>query len=174
MSLDDGLERVGEQLLERIAEYGFTYTGVFDHLGLESPFVHTIGLPAHIGHPELVMCGLRSYETMIGVIASVVDLLGTSARLEGRVVGALRQEVPVWVASVPRETVEEQLSWACWWREEHHDGEPATAKQIIIPGPRGLFPWEPGCEPGYGRAQARMLPEIVVREPTLASAGGGL
>jgi hypothetical protein len=173
MNPDDDLERLGKQLLARIAEYGFTYTGVFDHAGVESPFLYTIGLPAHIGRPELVMCGLRSYETMIGIIASVVDLLRASPELEGRVVGALQRDVPVWVTAVPSPAVEEHLCWAQWWREEHHDGEPATAKQIIIPGPRGLFPWEPGCEPGYGRAQARMLPEILVREPALASARGG-
>jgi hypothetical protein len=108
---------------------------------------------------------------MIGTIASVVDLLRTNPALEGRVLGALQHDVPVWVATVPGSAVEEHLCWAHWWREEHHDGEPATAKQIIIPGPRGLFPWEPGCEPGYGRGQARMLPEILVREPALARTG---
>lgn len=166
MSTRPRIERLRRVLLARIAEYVYTNQGVLDPAGAEPPFTYTIGLPAHIGHPELVICGIPS-ESAIGVIAAVVSLLRTTPALEGRVTGALERDMPLWIASVPRPMTEKYLTGAAWWREEHYDGQPATAQQVIIPDKAALFPWQPGCEPGYGRAQSLLLPELPIRQPEL-------
>jgi hypothetical protein len=48
-------------------------------------------------------------------------------------------------------------------------------KQIIVCDPTCRFPWEQGCQPGYGRGQSLLLPQITVREPrtTVTDQQGG-
>jgi hypothetical protein len=166
---DDRIARVRELLLTRIARYGYTMTQVIGVGGSRrATYTYTLGLPHHMGHPELAVCGIGP-EKAIDVITSVVELLQETPALEGRVVGALERDMPLWIAPLPDDAVAAHLGAAGWWRREHHDGEPATAKQVVICDPAGRFPWEPGCEAGYGRMQSLLLPEIAVREPRAAA-----
>jgi hypothetical protein len=173
MSADPRIERLRRVLLARISTYGYTHQGVLGAAASgKETFTYTIGLPAHIGHPELAVCGVAS-EKVIPVIGAVVEVLRSTPTLEGCVTGALEGDMPLWIATLPADVVAEHLGGACWWRREHHDGQPATAKQVIVPDPAGLFPWEPGCEAGYGRMQSLLLPEIAVRKPGGETAHGG-
>lgn len=166
MSVDPRIERLRRVLLARIASYGYTHQGVLGAApsGRET-YTYTIGLPAHIGHPELVVCGVAS-ENAVTVIGAVVELLRSTPNLDGRVTGALKHDMPLWIAPVPEHVVATHLGGACWWRREHHDAQPASAKQIIIPDRAGLFPWEPGCEASYASMQSLLLAEVAVREPS--------
>ena len=165
MSADPRIERLRRVLLSRIASYGYTHQGVLGAAasGRET-YTYTIGLPAHIGHPELAVCGVASQDA-IPVIGAVVEVLRSTPDLQGRVTGALAQGMPLWIAPVPDDVVAAPLGGACWWRHEHHDGQAAAAKQIIIPDPAGLFPWEPGCQAGYGSMQSLLLAQITAAEP---------
>jgi hypothetical protein len=40
----------------------------------------------------------------------------TARALEGRVTGALKGDMPLWIARFPDATVASQLGAACWWR----------------------------------------------------------
>jgi hypothetical protein len=164
---DDRTQKLRRLLLARIAQHGFTFQQVIG----AGDYTHTLGLPEHIGHPELVVCGVRA-QPAIRVIHAVVEQLRATPSLEGRVIGALRDDLPVWIATLPDETVAEHLDSAMWWRERHDD-QPATAKQIIICDPAGKFPWESGCQPHYGRLQALLMPEVAVREPHRAASDIG-
>jgi hypothetical protein len=63
--------------------------------------------------------------------------------------------------------VDSYLGLADWWRRDYHDGVSAAAKQIIVCDPAGRFPWERGCQLGYGTGQSLLLPQIKVREPSI-------
>jgi hypothetical protein len=165
---DDEAERRRGLLLTRIALYGYTMVEIYGADQSSGPsYAYTLGLPREIGHPELAVCGLSSIAS-IELVTSVVALLHDAPRLEGRIATPKRRG-PLWIAPLPPNSVESRLGLAGWWRREHHDGEPATAKQIIVGDPTGRFPWQPGCRPGHGREQALLLPKITEREPTTVS-----
>jgi hypothetical protein len=165
----DPASQIRRELLARISRNGYTMQQVIGAGRGDETFLFTVGLPAHLGHPELVICGIDQH-TSIDVIEGVVDLLRTTPQAEGRIVGALEGDVPLWLTPLPTAIADQNLVAARWWRREHHDGEPPAATQIIIPDPEGLFPWQPGCTPEYARHQALLLPEVAVREPGLAEA----
>ena len=118
-------------------------------------YSYTLGLPLHIGYPELVICGFGP-RTAMNVVTAVVALLHETPVLEGRVAVPGRR-APLWVTPLPEETVASYLWGAGWWRREHHDSQSAAAKQVVLSDAKGRFPWEPGCEPGYGRIQSLLL-----------------
>ena len=123
----DEVGRTRELLLTRIALYGYTMTQVIPTREWSGPaYTYTIGLPQHIGHPELAVCGL-SPKASIRVITSVVGLLEETPEAEGRVVGAFANDVPYWIAPIPDRMVDSYLGLAEWWRRDHHDG--ATARR---------------------------------------------
>jgi len=158
-------------LLARIASHA--HQGVLGAAASgRDTYTYRIVLPAHIGHPELAVCGVASTKAT-PVIGAVVDVLRSTPSLEGRVTGALEGDMPLWIAPLPVDVVATHLGGACWWRREHHDRQPASARQIIVPDPAGLFPWEPGCEAGYGLMQSLLLSEVAVREPCSTTARGG-
>ncbi len=164
MGIDPRVERARRVLLARIASYGYTH---FSAVG-GVIYTYTVGLPAYARHPELVVCGVPPDEA-IPILGDVVRLLTDSARaLDGRVMGLLEDDMPLWVAPIPEATVASQLSAASWWRKEHHDGKPAAAKQIVIPDAARRFPWQAGCDPDLRALQSLLLPEIAVREPDVA------
>lgn len=161
---DDPFDRLRHEMLSRIARLGYTMQQASCLPGGET-YIYTIGLPASLGHPELVVCGLDR-RTSVDVIEGVVDLLRAGRTLEGEVLGALEVGVPLWLTPLPAAVAYAHLDTARWWRREHYDGELSpAAKQVIIPDPAGRFPWQPGCQPDYGRDQALLLPEVAVREP---------
>ncbi len=162
---DQEAERRRSLLLTRIALYGYTMVEIYGADEASSPtYAYTLGLPGEMGHPELAVCGLSSIAS-VEVITSVVALLYDTPQLEGRVTVPARRR-PLWIAPLPGASVESRLGLADWWRREHHDGQRATAKQIIVSDPAGRFPWERGCRPGHGREQSLLLPQIMVRAPT--------
>jgi len=167
---DDEAARTRELLLTRIARYGYAITQVFRAgEARDQSYTYTIGLPQHIGHPELALSGIGP-RTAVEVIPAVVALLEQIPEVDGRVVGALEDRKPLWIVTLPEAVVASRLGVADWWRREQHDGRPGTAKQIVCCDPTGRFPWESGCEVGYGRLQALLLPEIAVREPRVTAA----
>jgi hypothetical protein len=167
---DDEAARTRELLLTRIARYGYAITQVFRAgAARDQSYTYTIGLPQHIGHPELALSGVGP-STAVEVIPAVVALLEQIPEVDGRVIGALEDRKPLWIVTLPEAVVASRLGVAGWWRREQHDGMPGTAKQIVCCDPTGRFPWEPGCEVGYGRLQALLLPEIAVREPRVTAA----
>jgi len=90
----DEVGRTRELLLTRIALYGYAMTQVIPAREWSGPsYTYTIGLPQHIGHPELAVCGLSPKASM-RVITSVVGLLEEMPEAEGGVVGAFAYDVP--------------------------------------------------------------------------------
>ena len=165
MSYDE-IQRTRELLLTRIALYGYTMTQVIPTKDWGGPsYTYTIGLPQHIGHPELAVCGLSPRASM-RVITSVVTLLEDTPEAEGRVAGAFQNEVPCWIAPIPDRMVDRYLGLAEWWRREYHDGGAPAVKQIVVCDPTGRFPWDQGCQHGYRNGQALLLPQILAREPS--------
>lgn len=168
MSYDE-VQRTRELLLTRIARYGYTMTQVIPTKAWSGrSYTYTIGLPQHIGHAELAVCGLSPQASM-RVITSVVAHLEETPKVEGRVVGAFANDVPCWIAPVPDRMIDSYLGLTEWWRREHHDGQPRSAKQIIVCDPAGRFPWDQGCNPRYRSGQSLLLPQIMVREPRITS-----
>jgi hypothetical protein len=171
----DEVGRTRELLLTRIALYGYAMIQVIPTRERSGrTYTYTIGLPQHIGHPELAVCGVTP-KASIRVITSVVGLLEDTPEAEGRVVGAVAEDVPCWIAPIPDRMVDSYLGLAEWWRRDHHDGSTAAVKQIILCDPAGRFPWEQGCRTGYRIGQSLLLPQIMAREPstTVTNQEGG-
>ena len=136
----DEVGRTRELLLTRIALYGYAMIQVVPTRERGGrTYTYTIGLPEHIGHPELAVCGVTP-KASIRVITSVVGLLEDTPEAEGRVVGAVAQDVPCWIAPIPDRMVDTYLGLAEWWRRDHHDGSTAAVKQIIVCDPSRPFP----------------------------------
>lgn len=114
----DQVGRTRALLLTRIALYGYTMTQVIPTRECSGPsYTYTIGLPQHIGHPELAVSGL-SPKASTRVITSVVALLEETPEAEGRVVGAFANDVPCWIAPIPDRMVDSYLGLAEWWRRD--------------------------------------------------------
>ncbi|MGA9315837.1 MAG: DUF4262 domain-containing protein [Solirubrobacteraceae bacterium] len=159
---DDWTERSRQLMLTRIAEHGYAFQQIIS----AEPYAYTLGLPAYIGHPELVVCG-TSPHFGLAIVKAVVAQLRSSPALDGRVRLAGEDGLPLWIAELPHDVVGARLAAARWWRKEHHDGRPVSAKQIIICDPESRFPWEAGCRRGYARPQAVLLPAIAERQPAM-------
>ncbi len=166
MSYDE-VQRTRELLLTRIARYGYAVTEVTPSQGNDRAYTYTTGLPRHMGHPELAVCGL-TVEASLRVITSVVALLEETPEVEGRVLGAFANDRPCWIVPVPESMIDSYLGLAEWWRREHYDAGTAVVKQIIMCDRTGRFPWDHGCEP-RSRGQSLLLPQIPVREPSTAT-----
>jgi hypothetical protein len=106
-------------------------------------YAYSIGLPAHVGYPEVVVFGLTPVAAR-GLIGLVVDLLrgGTEIPIGDELVGLLDNDLRCRFAPI------ELADWgalfdtaAAWYR-----GEPFDVVQLVYPDRNGFLPYEPGFD----------------------------
>jgi hypothetical protein len=106
-------------------------------------YAYTIGLPALLGFPEIVVFGLTPAASN-GLIGLVVDALrgGTEIPTGVELVGLLDNELRCAFATVD---VESQRGWFetahAWYR-----GEPFGMVQLVYPDRNGFMPYESGFD----------------------------
>jgi hypothetical protein len=111
-------------------------------------FAYTVGLPHRVGHPELLISGLRT-EVMQHVLNEIADGLvgGLTVQpgdgLEGLLVG-----VPLLVEQVSDAALERTVTWSSWFHRRR-----SSALQLVWPDAGGRFAWQPGANPFLHGAQ---------------------
>lgn len=113
-------------------------------------YAYTIGLPALLGFPELVVFGLTPV-TSRGLIGLVVDAVrgGTEIPLEVELVGLLENELRCAFAPVDVDTHGAFFETARSW----YRGGEFSMLQMIYPDRNGFMPYETGYEQRMRLAQ---------------------
>jgi hypothetical protein len=135
-----------EKLEFMIETDGFALEPVPPDLDSDPPragYTYTIGLPAHIGFPEVVVFGMKPVNAR-GLIGLVRDLVrdGTEIPLGVELVGLLDNDLRCVFAPV------DLADWgplfetgAAWYR-----GEAFELVQLLYPDPNGFLPYEAGFD----------------------------
>ena len=125
---------------------GYALEPVLPDLESDPPragYTYTIGMPAHIGFPELVVFGMKPVNAR-GLIGLVRDLVrdGTEIPLGVELVGLLDNDLRCLFAPV------DLVDWGtlfetgtAWYR-----GEPFDLVQLVYPDPNGFLPYEDGFD----------------------------
>jgi hypothetical protein len=106
-------------------------------------YAYSIGLPALVGFPEVVVFGLLPVAAR-GLIGLVVDVLrsGTEIPIGDELVGLLDNELRCQFAPVAMDEWAELFATAEAW----YHGEPFEVVQLIYPDRHGFLPYEPGFD----------------------------
>jgi hypothetical protein len=125
---------------------GFAVEPVAPDLESDPPragYTYTIGLPAHVGFPEVVVFGIKPVNAR-GLLGLVRDLVrdGAEIPLGVELVGLLDNDLRCLFAAV------DLGDWGplfetgrSWYR-----GEPFELVQLIYPDPNGFLPYEAGFD----------------------------
>ena len=121
-------------------------------------YTYTIGLPAHVGFPELVVFGLTPVAAR-GLLGLVVDLLrgGTEIPLGVELVGLLDNELRAVFAPVDADEWSALFATAAAW---YRGGEFAVV-QLVYPDRNGFLPYEAGFD-----ARLRLAQPVIGAPPT--------
>ena len=113
-------------------------------------YAYSIGLPAAVDFPEVVVFGLTPVAVR-GLIELVADARrgGTEIPLGVELVGLLDNDLRCVFAPVAVD------SWGGWFSTltSWHAGEPFSLVQLIYPDRNGFLPYEPGYEQRLRLAQ---------------------
>ena len=113
-------------------------------------YAYSIGLPAHVGFPEVAVFGLTPVAAR-GLIGLVVDLCrgGTEIPVGDELVGLLDNELRCRFAPVDAEAWGALfVTGTSWYR-----GEPFELVQLLYPDRNGFLPYEAGYEQRMRLAQ---------------------
>ncbi|MEY4531035.1 MAG: hypothetical protein RLZZ156_1756 [Deinococcota bacterium] len=137
----DDFER---ELLETVRDYGWQVTMIpEDDEG--SAFAFSVGFEATLGHPEIILFGLR-LETMHSLINFVGDKIKSGSSFEhGQVATDILEGYEVMFATVPKHHYPEFLGAAQWFYET----EDFTVLQMIYPDRLHRFPWDEKASPKF-------------------------
>jgi hypothetical protein len=127
-----------------ITRCGWHATGV---VGGGGSFVYTTGLTGR-DHPELVVAGLPP-DTAHGLISAAVEVIRSGVPLvPGRDYAEIAAGFPIRFQVVDQDKCRHPLSVTTRFY-----GGQKPALQLVWPDPEGLFPGDPGCDPGMAAAQ---------------------
>jgi hypothetical protein len=149
---DDRLLAYWTRMCALVTTHGWAVQTVFADPVASTPHVaYTIGLCAK-GLPELLLVGVNS--------ADATQLLNDAARksLEGLIKGDKGEILDRWVnlPAAPRRIVAEHAADIAVGAVRYalEQSAPFSMIQMVLPDRAGLFPWDPGCDPGMRTMQA--------------------
>jgi len=106
-------------------------------------YTYTIGLPAHVGFPEVVVFGLKPAQARnLLVLVRNMCQAGTEIPLDAEVVGMLDHDLRCRFATVDLDEWGALFTTAVAW----YRGEPFELVQLVYPDPNGFLPYEPGFD----------------------------
>ncbi|HSJ90912.1 MAG TPA: DUF4262 domain-containing protein [Ilumatobacter sp.] len=113
-------------------------------------YAYTIGIPALVGFPEIVVFGLTPVASR-GLLGLVVDALrgGTEIPLGVELVGLLDNELRCLFAPIDADAYAGFFGTAQAW----YQGRPFALAQLLYPDRNGFMPYEPGYEQRMRLAQ---------------------
>ena len=136
-----------EKIVAEVEQHRCYVIQVFDPDGIAPNFSYSIGFPALVAQPEVIVFGLS-----IPLMHSMIDEIYRQCRhglsLNGglRVAGLINGHDCELRSVKPKHIVKDHFNSAMWFHR-HRTGEPMTeAFQIVWPGAvDGLFPWDEGA-----------------------------
>jgi hypothetical protein len=137
----DDFER---ELLETVRDYGWQVTMIpEDEEG--SAFAFSVGFFETLGHPEIILFGLR-LETMHSLINHIGDKIKSGSRFEhGQVATDILTGYEVMFVNVPKNHYLEFLGTAQWF----YSNDDFTVLQMIYPDRLHRFPWHEKANPKF-------------------------
>jgi hypothetical protein len=132
----------------------------------EPAFAYTIGLCAHLDHPELVVVGLGGKEGYSLLSDMVTEIrAGRTYRAE-ETCRDLIQGYPVMLLPVHRTQVLCRLGYALAYYRRASKPHLLRALQLLWPDRAGKLPNDPSCEPAVVRLQPQLDHEVPPSEFT--------
>lgn len=136
-----------QKIVAEVEQHRCYVIQVFDPDGIAPTFSYSVGFPALVAQPEVIVFGLT-----IPLMHSMIDEIHRQCRNglslnDGLRVASLINGHDCELCSVkPKHIVEDQFYSAMWFHR-HRTGDPMTeAFQIVWPGAvDGMFPWEAGA-----------------------------
>ena len=125
---------------------GFAVEPVLPDLESDPPcagYAYTIGLPAAVGFPEIVVFGMKPIHAR-GLVGLVHEQLrgGVEIPVGVELVGLLEHELRCHFAPVDLDEWGGLFATAVAW----YRGAPFDVVQLVYPDPNGFLPYEPGFE----------------------------
>jgi hypothetical protein len=146
------LDKSEQRIVDDIARVGWHVLGVLAGEN-QPPFAYSIGMMPTLGHPEIVLFGLDHK-----LAATIINIMGKEIRggrffREPGLYEGLIERFACKIRPVSKSSHKSYLGYALW--HEHHIGQAGKleAVQLLWPDKTGLFPDEPGCDPGIVRHQ---------------------
>ena len=136
-----------EKILANIAEHGCQVNTVFDPDGKEPTFSYSIGFPASVRQPEVIVFGL-SRDLMHAMVNSLHHQCREGLQMrDGLVVNDLLEGHSCVLKYVLPENIVDDFFASALWLARHRTGHKMDeAFQIVWPGAeQALFPWDDGC-----------------------------
>ena len=135
------------KILDNIRDHGCHVMSVFDSEGELPDFTYSIGFPATVGQPEVLVYGLPG-ELAKSMVNETLAQCRAGLELEnGTRIDGLLEGFACIVREIPAERIDAEHFGAAMWFEHYRTGGTMTqAFQIVWPGAlHGLFPWQPGA-----------------------------
>lgn len=103
-------------------------------------FAYTIGLPHRVGHPELLISGLRP-EVMHHVLNDVAgEVVGGATVRPGDGVEGCLSGAPLLAEEIAPAALLHTVTWSSWFHRRD-----VAAVQLVWPDKGGRFAWQPGA-----------------------------
>ncbi len=140
-----------KQLLARIERQGWHHLSVDGAAG-EPGYAFTLGHFLKRDHPELIVVGLKDTLASRLLDSAAVGITGLGRRLRPfQVYGDIADGLEVVFLPVALPAYNEYLGYANWFYADLP--APYPALQMVWPDPNGVFPWQPGYDARFRRAQ---------------------
>jgi hypothetical protein len=143
------------QTLADIDRFGWSLLKVSNDMGPD--FVYSVGMFRTLGHPEIVMFGLRLNDMCV-IINDVGAHVRAGARYTaGQVSDEFLQGYDVTFRAVPEYQYAGHLGWANWL----YGGHDYPALQLIFPDREHRWPWDDAATASFRETQP-VLADIAV------------
>lgn len=134
-----------EGILANVEQFGCQVNYVFDPDGKEEAFSYSIGFPASVEQPEVIVFGLPQ-----GLMHSMINECLRQCRDEGlclndgRQVDGLIDGFSCIIRAIPKSAITAEFFNSALWFASHSGAKTAlSACQIVWPGAQdGLLPWD--------------------------------
>ena len=137
-----------QKLFDDIETFGWHCLHVLEE-GEHKPFSFTIGLYATLGHPEVLIYGLRR-ETAHEILTIVANAAKRGEPIDvSRPTDQLLNGYSCVLVPIAKNQYRDHLGTAIWYYEH----EPFPALQIVWPNRDGIFPWHESASNAFKEAQ---------------------
>jgi hypothetical protein len=137
-----------QHFVDIIREHGWFHTTVLadaEQVG----FHYTTGWQLTIGHPEIIIFGLKT-ETVASVLW---DLYRDATSGKNLPVNSLTDQafksLPAYTFEVSPDFYPEYLGWSRWF----YGGDDFRCLQLVWPDREARFPWDDGADPSFSATQ---------------------
>ncbi len=136
------------KILDNIRDHGCQVMSVFDPDGELPDFTYSIGFPATVGQPEVIVYGLPRELGHSMVNETLAQCRAGLILAEGTRIDGLLEGFACIVREIPADRIDAEHFGSAMWFERYRTGAEMTqAFQIVWPGAgHGLFPWEAGAD----------------------------